>query len=70
MTNRKTVFTANEISIVRVQSYGFNCNTLSSSWQVCMNAVVLGDYMRLKDAKAAIAKGIYQVITLTDAKKV
>jgi len=70
MTNTKTVFTANEISIVRVQSYGFRCNTLSSDWEVHMNGVKVQNFLRLKDAKKAIANGYFKIIKLTDPAKV
>ena len=51
--NKKTVFTSatGEFTIVRVQSYGFRCNTLSSDWEVMQNGQCIGNYLRLKDAK-------------------
>ena len=49
--NKKTVFTSGEYSIVRIQSYGFRCNTLSSDWEVMHNGQCIGNYLRLKDAK-------------------
>jgi hypothetical protein len=49
--NKKTVFTSGEYSIVRVQSYGFCCNTLSSDWDVMHNGQFISHFLRLKDAK-------------------
>jgi hypothetical protein len=53
--NQKTVFTQDQISIVRVQSYGFGCNTLSTSWEIYVDGVKKADCIRLKDAKKLIA---------------
>lgn len=52
---RKTVFTQGNITIVRVQDYGFRCNTLSSSWEVHVDGQCRWTYIRLKDAKKSIA---------------
>jgi hypothetical protein len=52
--NKKTVLTIGAYSIVRVQSYGFRCNTLSSEWEVMHNGECIGNYIRLKDAKKYI----------------
>jgi len=52
--NKKTVLTIGAYSIVRVQSYGFRCNTLSSEWEVMHNGECIGYYLRLKDAKKYI----------------
>jgi hypothetical protein len=49
--NKKTVFTSGDFTIVRVQSYGFRCNTLSSEWEVIQNGERIGYHLRLKDAK-------------------
>lgn len=53
--NRKTVFTKDQISIVRVQSYGFRCNTLSTSWEIYVDGNQTATCIRLKDAKKLIA---------------
>tara|TARA_R110002126_G_scaffold13144_6_gene57452 strand:- start:630 stop:812 length:183 start_codon:yes stop_codon:yes gene_type:complete len=52
--NKKTVLTVGAYSIVRIQSYGFRCNTLSSEWEVMQNGECIGHYIRLKDAKKYI----------------
>jgi len=57
--NKKTVVTSGEFAIVRIQSYGFRCNTLSSSWEIVRNGEFIGSYFRLKDAKKA-----FQAITI------
>ena len=49
--NRKTVFTQCNITIVRVQDYGFRCNTLSSSWEIHVDGKFRWSCLRLKDAK-------------------
>jgi hypothetical protein len=51
--NKKTVFTSatGKFTIVRIQSYGFRCNTLSSEWEVMQNGTCIGNFLRLKDAK-------------------
>jgi hypothetical protein len=52
MTNTKTVFEKCGIKIVREQSYGFRCNTLSSTWVVYKGDKYEGSFIRLKYAKA------------------
>jgi hypothetical protein len=52
--NKKTVLTVGAYSIVRVQSYGFRCNTLSSEWEVMHEGKCIAYYIRLKDAKKYI----------------
>jgi len=53
--NRKTVFTQGNITIVRVQDYGFRCNTLSSSWEIHVDGKFRWTFARLKDAKKSVA---------------
>lgn len=57
--NRKTVFTQGNISIVRVQEYGFRCNTLSSSWEIYINENYICCFTQLKFAKKAIANNLF-----------
>ena len=52
--NKKTVLTIGAYSIVRIQSYGFRCNTLSSEWEVMHDGKCISRYIRLKDAKKYI----------------
>tara|TARA_R110002126_G_scaffold24817_1_gene85651 strand:+ start:655 stop:837 length:183 start_codon:yes stop_codon:yes gene_type:complete len=54
--NRKIVFTQGNITIVRVQDYGFRCNTLSSSWEIFVDGKFRWTFARLKDAKRTIAE--------------
>jgi len=61
MTETKTVYESNGISIVRFKSYGFRCNTMTSEWQIKIGSEIVGNYLRLKDAKKAISNGMYQV---------
>jgi hypothetical protein len=56
--NRKTVFTQGNIIIVRVQDYGFRCNTLSSSWEIFVDGKFRWTFSRLKDAKKTIAQNL------------
>jgi hypothetical protein len=55
---RKIVFTQGNITIVRVQDYGFRCNTLSSSWEICVDGKFRWTFSRLKDAKKTIAQNL------------
>jgi hypothetical protein len=55
---RKTVFTQGNITIVRVQDYGFRCNTLSSSWEIFVDGKFCWTFARLKDAKKTIAQNL------------
>lgn len=57
--NRKTVFTQGNISIIRVQEYGFGCNTLSSSWEIYIGKNYICCFSRLKYAKKAIANNLF-----------
>jgi len=52
--NKKTVLTVGAYSIVRIQSYGFRCNTLSSEWEVMHEGKCIAYCLRLKDAKKYI----------------
>ena len=52
MENKKVVFDKCGIKIVREQSYGFRCNTLSSTWIVYKGDKYEGSFIRLKYAKA------------------
>lgn len=53
--NSKTVFTQGNITIVRIQDYGFRSNTLSSSWEIHVDGKFRWSFLRLKDAKKTIA---------------
>jgi hypothetical protein len=55
MKNTKTVFTCGEWSIVRVESYGFRCNSLSVSWHIYRNDKFVSSALQLKKAKQLIA---------------
>ena len=52
--NRKTVFTQGNVTIIRIQDYGFRCNTLSSSWEIHVDGKFRWSCLRLKDAKKAV----------------
>lgn len=54
MENPKTVFTDGNYSIVRVRSYGFGCNSLSTSWEIHLDGQFLASTLTLKDAKKLI----------------
>ena len=63
IANKKTVFTSGPFTVVRVKSWGFNCNSLYTSWEVLKDGKHVGDTLRLKDAKRYIADGLYNHIT-------
>jgi hypothetical protein len=51
MENTKTIFEKNRIKIIREQSYGFRCNSLSTMWYVYADEKFCGGYPKLKKAK-------------------
>jgi len=54
MKDTKTVFTDGNYSIVRVRSYGFGCNSLSTSWEIHLDGQFLASALTLKAAKQLI----------------
>ena len=55
--SEKTVFTLGDLRIIRVKYWGFRCNSLSTSWEVKKLDQIVGNYLRLKDAKKAVTTG-------------
>lgn len=47
----KTVFEKNNVKIVREESYGFGCNSLSVTWLVYAGDKLRYSFIRLKHAK-------------------
>jgi hypothetical protein len=56
MQNEKIVYENGSVSIIRISSYGFRCNTLSNSWQVMYDGKFYWTCTRLKDAKKIAAE--------------
>jgi hypothetical protein len=56
--NEKVVFQVNIVKIVREQSYGFRCNSLSTNWYVYKGDNPVGSYSKLKYAKASAERHI------------
>jgi hypothetical protein len=50
--NTKVVYDKRGVKIVREQSYGWGCNSLSTMWYVYQGDEKSGGYIRLKRAKA------------------
>ena len=47
----KTIFEKNNVTIIREQSYGFRCNSLSTMWYVYADGKLSSSFSRLKKAK-------------------
>lgn len=47
----KAVFTKDDFEVIRVEGYGFRCNSLSVSWEVHKGGHFFASFLRLKQAK-------------------